>query len=263
MAKKSDARTRILVAFNASRRDFHALELAANLAARDQAELLAVFVEDINLFNLAELPFAKEISRASAVERELDNLRLARTQKSRIEQIQQTLDQLIERLGIPVSLRIIRGHFVQAVLSAADEVDILFFCHREEPVETLTNWPKTAYSKARRQAGRPVWTIFDGSAESKKALLMAADLATLEPCELCIALPAKTDEELDVLRRKASQTLAGSSLFPRFTVIYPYDAPNLLRLLRQSNCRLLVVNRDAGETVKAITETAACPIVLV
>ncbi len=71
MTKQHDPQTRVLVALNASRRDYQALELAASLAARKRVELLAVFVEDINLFNLAELPFAKEIVRASAVEREL------------------------------------------------------------------------------------------------------------------------------------------------------------------------------------------------
>jgi hypothetical protein len=149
------------------------------------------------------------------------------------------------------------------VLSAAEEVDILFLCHKEEPADTLTDRSKTAYSRTRPQAPRPVWIIFDGSDESKRALLMAAEMATLESCELCIALPAKTDEEANALRRDASQTLARSSLFPSFTVVHPQNATKLLRLLRQSNCRLLVVSRDAAETIKAVTETAVCPVVLV
>lgn len=258
MIEKSGASTRILVALNASRRDFRALELGASLAARKQAELLALFVEDINLFNLAELPFAKEIDRASAVERELDNLRVARVQKSRIGQIRQTLDQLIERLQIPVSFRVVRGHFIPTVLSTAEEVDILFLSHKEESADRLTPRSKTAYP----EVSKPVWTIFDGAAASRRALLMAAELAALETCELCIALPTKTNEETDVLRRETVQTLAGSGLFPRFSVV-SFDAANLPRLLRQANCRLLVVNREAGETIKAVAEAAACPIVLV
>lgn len=263
MTKQHDPRTRVLVALNASRRDYQALELAASLAARKRVELLAVFVEDINLFNLAELPFAKEIDRASGVERELDNLRLARAQKSRIGQIQQALDQIIDKLQIQASFRIIRGHFVQAVLSAAEEVDILFLCHREEPTEMLSEWRKRAHAAAQTQSSKPVWAVFDGSPKSKQALLIAAELATSEPCELCIALPAKTDAEAHTLRQNASETLAGSSLFPSFVTISPGDVTTLLRQLRQSCCRLLVASRDVGDITKALTESAACPVVLV
>ena len=263
MTEKDEAPARILVALTASRRDFRALELAASLAAHKQAELLALFVEDINLFNLAELPFAKEIDRACAVERELDNLRLARAQKSRIDQIQQALDRLIERLQIQASFKVVRGQFIQAVLSAAEELDVLFLCHKEAPADMVSDWRKSVYSKTQPSMPRPVWTLFDGSEGSRRALRMAAELATLEPCELCIALPAKTDQEADALRRAASQTLAGASLFPSFVVIHPHDIERLLRLLRQSSCRLLVIDRGDGETIKAVTEAAVCPVALV
>lgn len=255
--------TRVLVALNASRRDSEALELAASLAARRRAELLAVFVEDINLLNLAELPFAKEIDRASGVERELDNLRLARAQKSRISQVQHALDQIIAKLQIQASFRIVRGHFVQAVLSTAEELDILFLCHREEPAEMLSDWRRRVHAKAPARPSKPVWAIFDGSPKSRQALLIAAELATSEPCQLCIALPAKTDTEAHALRQGASETLAGSSLFPSFVTVSPGDTPTLLRQLRQSFCRLLVASRDADEMTKALTEAGACPVVLV
>jgi hypothetical protein len=263
MTEKDDAPARILVALTASRRDFRALELAASLAARKQAELLALFVEDINLFNLAELPFAKEIDRACAVERALDNLRLARAQKSRIDQIQQALDQLMERLRIQASFRVVRGQFVQAVLSAAEELDILFLCHKEAPADTVSDWCKSAYAKPRLQAPPPVWTMFDGSEGSKRALQMAAELATLGPCELCIALPAESGQAAAALRQGALQTLDGVKLFPNFVAIHTHDLDRLMRLLRQSSCRLLVVDRGAGETIKAVTEAAVCPVVLV
>lgn len=261
MTEKDQTPARILVALTASRRDFRALELAASLAAHKQAELLALFVEDINLFNLAGLPFAKEIDRVCAVERELDNLRLARAQKSRIDQIQQALDQLIGRLQIQASFRVVRGQFIQAVLSAAEGLDVLILCHKEAPADMASHWRKSLHSKTRPAA--LLWTLYDGSEGSRRALQLAAELATLEPCELCIALPAKTDQEADVLRRGASQALAGASLFPSFVVVHPDDPECLRRLLRQSGSRLLVVDRAAGETIKAMAETAVCPVVVV
>ena len=52
---------RILVALDASAANRTALQTAALLASELQAELQALFVEDINLLRLAELPFAREV----------------------------------------------------------------------------------------------------------------------------------------------------------------------------------------------------------
>ncbi|WP_054774730.1 hypothetical protein [Methylogaea oryzae] len=54
---------RILVALDATRHNPAALEAATLLAARTRAELLALFVEDLGLFHLAQLPFAMETGR--------------------------------------------------------------------------------------------------------------------------------------------------------------------------------------------------------
>ncbi|PKN22384.1 MAG: hypothetical protein CVU64_24985, partial [Deltaproteobacteria bacterium HGW-Deltaproteobacteria-21] len=56
---------RILVAMDPSYRSVGALDVAAELAARLGAELSAVFVEDVDLLHLAELPFAMEIGSRS------------------------------------------------------------------------------------------------------------------------------------------------------------------------------------------------------
>ena len=52
---------RIVVGLDAGPRDRAALEAAAQLAARMQAELVGLFVEDIDLLHLAGLPFAREV----------------------------------------------------------------------------------------------------------------------------------------------------------------------------------------------------------
>ncbi|MBK7177644.1 MAG: universal stress protein [Chloroflexi bacterium] len=52
---------RILVALDASPHSLAALEAAIDLAERLDAELQGLFVEDINLLRLAQLPFAREL----------------------------------------------------------------------------------------------------------------------------------------------------------------------------------------------------------
>ena len=56
---------RILVAVDASHHSIAALEAAVELATRFQAELLGLYVEDINLLRLAQLPFGREVGTFS------------------------------------------------------------------------------------------------------------------------------------------------------------------------------------------------------
>ena len=62
---------RILVALDASRHSLAALEAASELAEALKAELVGIFVEDVNLLYLAGLPFAREVRYLSGVDRPL------------------------------------------------------------------------------------------------------------------------------------------------------------------------------------------------
>ena len=64
MTGSADSIKRILVALNPAARDLEALEQAAEMAARTRGHLMALLVEDIHLFDLARLPFAREFDRA-------------------------------------------------------------------------------------------------------------------------------------------------------------------------------------------------------
>ena len=57
---------RILLALEAGNGGSAAMEAATHLAAQLNAELHGLFLEDINLIRLAELPFAREIGLTSA-----------------------------------------------------------------------------------------------------------------------------------------------------------------------------------------------------
>ena len=67
---------RIMVALDASPRNVEMIEIAAKLAARMGSELIGLFVEDINLLRMADLPFASEIGLFSNGTRRLDSGRL-------------------------------------------------------------------------------------------------------------------------------------------------------------------------------------------
>jgi hypothetical protein len=245
-----------VVALNILRRDAGLLDLAGGLAARRQAQLLALFVEDLNLANLAGLPFATEVGRDSTAERRLDGPRLERAVRACSERIQQDLSRLNQRLSIEVCFKLARGPFLPTVFAEAGQVDILCFGYKAE-----------AGSPARRAHGRrfavpPVWTVYDGSAESEAALALAAEFAEAGADGLCVVVPARTAEEFDRLRLGALKLCPGGAS-PRFFPAEPTDGVRLLRRMRQTGCRLLVAARRDAEVVKAAAEAAEFPVVLV
>jgi len=254
MAEDTPIPERVVVALNVLRHDIGILELAAHLAARKQAPLMAVYVEETNLIRLAELPFAMEIDRICAAERKIDLPRLMRALRSGSEQIQQTLDRLNERLQIDVSFRTVRGHFVSAVMSQIDRVDVVFLSRKTEFYKTR--------SAAQKASMLPIWVVFDGSRGAERALQIAVELAELESGRLYVALPAKTGAESEALKQSAlSRGIHGGAV--RFVTVYPFDAPNLLQSMRRTGCRLLVVTRQDGDLSRTVSEAAACPVVLI
>jgi K+-sensing histidine kinase KdpD len=253
MTEDTPVSERVVVALNVLRHDIDVLELAAHLAARKQAQLVAYYVEETNLIHLAELPFAMEIDRFSATERKIDLPRMMRTLRTSTEQIQKTLYRLNERLHIDTSFRTLRGHFVSAVMSEIEQVDVVFLSRRTEPHKSRV---------AKKAAHYPLWVVFDGSAESARALRMAVDLALLESTSLCVALPAETDRESEALKRQVVECCV-PNVAARFVSVHPFDASNLLRSMRHTGCRLLVIKRQNGGFNRAVSETIPCPVVLV
>ncbi|WP_077732576.1 hypothetical protein [Methylocaldum sp. 14B] len=253
MAEDAPISERVVVALNVLRHDIGILELAAHLAARKQAQLIAVYVEETNLINLAELPFAIEIDRICAAERKVDLPRLMRTLRSSTEQIQQTLYRLNQSLRIDVSFRTVRGHLVSAVMSQIEQVDVVFLPKRTEPYKRGVKKKISTF---------PIWVVFDGSMEAKRALRMSVELAELESSRLNVALPAETEAESEALKRLALESCVQSAA-AQFVSVRPLDAPNLLRSMQRTGCRLLVVKRQNGDFSKAISEIVACPVVLV
>lgn len=116
---------RILVVFDASTHSRKTLELALQMAVKLNAELIGLFIEDINLFRLTALPCALEIRFPLAMETQPEATRLARELKVRAQQTQETLAALAEQSQVRWSFQVVRGHLKAELLAAAAEVNWL------------------------------------------------------------------------------------------------------------------------------------------
>jgi nucleotide-binding universal stress UspA family protein len=264
MSERTKPPLRILVAFDAWRHDPGALEMAARLAAARRAELLALVIEDIDLANLAELPFATEIDRFCAAERRLDSATIARRLNAQARQVRRLIDELSARLQVSASLRILRGHYVAVALEAAEEVDITLLSKRmrtQRPTSLVRERYMEMGQRRRSLSGKTVWSLFDGSPAAVRALVVASELAAQSARTLSVLMPARSEAEAAGWQQQVAGLVEANTT--RIVIGPPHDPASLLRVMRQTECDLFVVPRQEQELVRRIAESAGCPIVLV
>jgi len=116
---------RVVVALDASAPGKAALEAAAALAARLDAELVAVFVEDINLLHLAGLPFAREIGYPSAIRRSIDAPAMERTMRLFADEARRSVELFAERTPLRWTFEVTRGSLPEQLLESAAEAEFI------------------------------------------------------------------------------------------------------------------------------------------
>jgi len=112
---------RIVAALQAQRPASDHLAAIADLARRMEAELLGLFVEDIELLHFAALPFAREVGAVSALQREVDVAGMERLMRARAEDLRVALAGALANKQVPWSFRVERGTVARQVLAAGVE----------------------------------------------------------------------------------------------------------------------------------------------
>ncbi len=208
---------RVLLALDSSTPTHLALAEAVRLARRLDAELTALFVEDVNLLNIAELPFARHINLLSGGSEPVDRAAMEARLRARASQMRQALAAVAEQAGLRWSFRTVRGRVADAVIAAAGDQDLLLIGwtargvepRRRAPVRLRPRPPGTVSSLVRRIAmatgrpvmllrggeilDRPVALVFDGSPGSTRALAAAGALATLARQKLVVLIAGAAD----------------------------------------------------------------------
>jgi len=93
----------------------------AELAKEMQAELLGLFIEDIELLRFAALPFAAEVGYASALPRALDPGSLERALRRQADSLRRALAAALDPTSHSWTFRVARGALAESVAAALDE----------------------------------------------------------------------------------------------------------------------------------------------
>jgi nucleotide-binding universal stress UspA family protein len=267
---------RILSALDASPASQAALDLATELAIRYQAELIGIYVEDINLLRSAEIPFTQEVGTYSASSRQFDSSHIERELKAHARRVEQLLSSIAERANLRWSFRSTRGLIPGELMAAAAGSDLIIL--------GKTGWSgrKQIGSTAREVAmqapiqslilmhkirpGTPVMVVYDGSPASQDALLAARRIISPENI-LTVLIPAETREAADQLQKEVQDSLQDEDLQINFRWATDIHGDRISQLAMISNCDVVVLPAQSEqfdpEALVAMLDKADCAVLLV
>ncbi len=258
---------RHVVTLDVSARGRPALETAVRLAAISGAHLEGVFVEDINLLRLADLPFLRELRPSSLAEEAIDAQRLQRELRSLARQARHMLEQIAGEMGVPWSFQVWRGPAVAESLTEAFAADILSLAQVDSRIARHTRLTSVRRSHRQRQDIRHIHVLYSGSKSGERALATACALAGEIGADITVLLAADRKSSRKKLRHKASTILASQGRSARLMQLPEKGLGPLVEVMLQGNSHILIAEtgnrllQQAG--LNRCLEILDCPILLV
>ena len=219
--------------------DTQTLTTLGLVVAEVGSEVAGLFLEDEDLFRLAELPLSHEVTRLAARLRPLRVAELERQFRVKALQAERTLQSTAERAGLRWSFRRVRAR-LGAVLDEARDAELLLLGAYRRPavsaadIRALYRQPRAGVPEM-----RPVVVLFDGSEGSSQALSTAIRVANATEHPLDILLWAPDPDALEGLRDQA-EAVPGAQR-ARFTAVAGEEFQGLLGAVRARRPALLVV----------------------
>lgn len=279
MAAQRSSIKQILVALDGSPSSLSALENGAELAVRLNAELVGLFVEDINLLRATQLPFTQEISFLMSGFRRLDSLELERQMRVQAERVRRIMERITLAKKLSAVFRVTRGSVAEEILNAGKDADLLVLG------KTGRAWPgfgrsgSTVRKVLVRRPGmtliwhshgveeRPVVLAYDGSESADRALEVAVSLKAVQEAELVVFLVSDTREKAERLRKDVSARLEEIGVLASFRTLVRPDFTNLSWMLGNENAGPVVIpcndQHVSGTHLCSLVEEIANPVLLV
>jgi nucleotide-binding universal stress UspA family protein len=266
---------RILLAIDGSPHSLAAMQAAVDLSAGLDAELIAVFVEDLNLLRMAQLPIASEVSHYTASIHRLKPERIRRQLKAQAAQARSALARQARVQGVVWEFLVLRGDISLELLAKAEAADLMIL-------------GKAGWSKRRRigstarlvireapsfvlvlQHGshwaRPVLLVYDGSPLSQSGLKVAQVLAEQSGQPLSVMTVARKKSDAMDLEQDVVARLGVDAADVSFYRVLASRSEDLARLVRNMDCLLILpanLPGMAGEPLIDFVDSLEGPVMV-
>jgi nucleotide-binding universal stress UspA family protein len=269
---------RILVAVDASSHSRAALEAAAELAASLEVELVGIFVEDINLIRLAELPIAVEIETATGQVRRIDPGRLRRQIAWRARRAQRMMAEMARQRDVPWRFFIRRGHIHEELLAASTADDLVIlgkagWSGRKSLGSTaqamlVQTDAVVLFLEEGTRLQPSFFVVYDGSDESRRALHLTAHLAELRHGFITIGIRAENEAEARDLQHEAAKLLGHVGQLPHVRWLIGPSHQRLVHLMAEAGQKCLLVmprseDPEEHQAMASLLGQVHCPVLVV
>jgi len=290
--KAAGRRPRLLVAFDAAEDTERLFDIAAEMAQRMHADLMGLFVEDTDLLGLGDNPLIRTVSSFSGVSGAIRRGVIEQALRRQIAQTRIALEAAAQARHVQASFEVRRGRLA-AALETVEETDFILVRRAAPNVQHTPISRRARIAAATRQvvtaARRPVivldmrWatsapafgrtvTFYDGSPETERALIAAAQIADRRRGDGISVVPIATSEsDADVLGRRAQDILRALGHEP---FIAEHVAPDIDALCaicaKQGNVNhggVLVLHADhallQGDAMVRLLDSIDCSVMVV
>lgn len=269
---------RILVSLDSSAHSFAGLQAAVELAHHYDAVLQGVFVEDITLLSLAEMPFHQEVGEYSAIIREISTDGMTRGIFVQSKWVIRTFRKLINQTDLKGDIAVLRGNVLEVIEKETEQCDLLIIGKTGTNPSGQRRLGSTTKALIRKQQksmllveegnrlGYPMIVFYDPSPQGRISLETSRDL--LGPGEtLMILLNADSPDELEenkqVLKNWAVENQVNVSIQTYKTRAFK----RFLQMISGLKSGLFILpylqNQEKRAFVEICLRTVSLPILLV
>ena len=270
---------RIVVAIDGTPTSLAALEATAELASAWGAEVVGLFVEDMNLLRMASLPFAREVGSHSGAHRAINPGQFEREFRSQADRARNTLWYIAERYRLTASFQTARGSVNAELLKAMSEADMLSMGKGGQSVAASLGLGTNAKAIAERTSGvvlllshvahvsGPPAVVYDASDNGDRALAAAVELARILGTAVMVLSPIEVELSKEEIEERARSKLTAPYPPLEFRRILVHNVMDLARNVRSSGANVAVVPTQSAylpiEAIESLLSRFFGPVMLV
>lgn len=244
----------ILVAVDALQTDMTILHTAVRLSAFLQADITGLFVEDVNLIRLSQLPFSQEVRYHTAGVQPLYQEQMQQVLKSHAVWLRHDFGQRAAERAVRWSFQVTRGFVSQELLTAAKQADLLIIGRLGRSGRSQKRVGSTALAAVLQadtsvlvvspeaDFSRPVVLLVDGSEAAVYALSVALDLAQLSK-QLIIYIQANDEGAAEKIERDLQTAVKDDAILCSFKRWLPEQS--VAQLWEEKEPGIVVIGHDS------------------